>query len=130
MNSTKHIAIQTPYGKTERINTPDIVQQGGVWGPTLCSNHTDKMGKTCEDRKTCFYRYKGLVNILPLTFVNDTGGVAKCGEDAKKLKNFLVTQIESKKLKFNEGNVQRRGKCYKMHVGKDDDSCTKLKVHT
>ena len=34
-----------------------------------------------------------------------------------------------KKLKFNEGNKEKAGKCYKMHVGKNDESCQSFKVH-
>ena len=50
MNRTDLLGIRTPYGITERIDTPDIVQQGGIWGPTKCSNSIDSLGRKCEQR--------------------------------------------------------------------------------
>ena len=31
------VAVNTAVGLTERVNLPKIVQQGGTWGPVLCS---------------------------------------------------------------------------------------------
>ena len=129
MNKLNLVGIRTPNGLTERVNIKDIVQQGWVWGPILCSNHTDTLGRKCEERKITFYKYKGVVNIPPVTYVDDMGGIAKCGEDSSRLNVFLTTQIETKKLKFNEGSDKKKGKCFKMHVGKEKDKCKKLKVH-
>ena len=129
MNKTNLIGIQTKYGLTERFNAPDIVQQGGIWGPTLCSNHTDSMEKTCQERKIQWYKYKEIVNIPLLTYIDDTGAIAKCGEKSKDLNAFLTTQIETKKLKFNEGSEDKRGKCFKMHIGRNTDRCKSLRVH-
>ena len=35
---TNMVAVKTAVGLTKRVNMPDIVQQGGTWGPMLCSN--------------------------------------------------------------------------------------------
>ena len=47
MNKTNLLGVRMPFGMTERKSTPDIVQQGGIWGPTLCSNHTVGFGRKC-----------------------------------------------------------------------------------
>ena len=44
-NKTNMVAVKTAVGLTKRINMPNIVQQGGTWGPLLCSNSIDKIGK-------------------------------------------------------------------------------------
>ena len=33
LNRRNLVAVNTPVGLTERIEIPDIVQQGGGWGP-------------------------------------------------------------------------------------------------
>ena len=39
------VAINTAVGQTERVNIPEITAQGGTWGPLLCSNSIDTVGK-------------------------------------------------------------------------------------
>ena len=39
------VAINTAVGQTERVNIPEITAQGGTWGPLLCSNSIDAVGK-------------------------------------------------------------------------------------
>ena len=43
-NRTNMVAVKTGVGMTERINIPNIVQQGGTWGPLLCSNSVNTLG--------------------------------------------------------------------------------------
>ena len=42
------VAINTAVGQTERVNIPEITAQGGTWGPMLCSNSIDTVGKYSE----------------------------------------------------------------------------------
>ena len=35
-NVNNLVAVNTPEGQTERVNMPQIVQQGGGWGPMEC----------------------------------------------------------------------------------------------
>ena len=49
-SKTNLVAVNTGVGLTERIDIPKIVQKGGTWGPALCSNSVDKIGKKCRDR--------------------------------------------------------------------------------
>ena len=129
MNENNLTSVNTTHGLSERMNISDVVQQGGTSGPILCSNSTDKIGRICNDRKEIFIKYKDVVNTLPLTYVDDCGGVTRCGDDSMRLNAFLTTFVESKRLKFNEGSATSKGKCYKMHVGKNKSNCKVLKVH-
>ena len=49
-NKENLVAVNTAVGLTDRINIPKIVQQGGTWGPCLCSNSVDTIGKKIRDR--------------------------------------------------------------------------------
>ena len=44
-NKKNMVSVKTAVGMTDRINIPNIVQQGGTWGPGLCSNSVDTLGK-------------------------------------------------------------------------------------
>ena len=48
LNRNNLVAVNTPVGITERVNIPDIVQQGGGWSPIQCSVSIDKIGRDCE----------------------------------------------------------------------------------
>ena len=55
-NVTNLVAVNTPVGLTKRVNMPRIVMQGATFGPILCSNSIDKVGKTLYQRgESCFY---------------------------------------------------------------------------
>ena len=73
--------------------------------------------------------YKNTAKILPLAFVDDLNGIAKCGVESKAMNTFLVTQIEMKKLRFHTADKNGKSKCVKMHIGKHSDFCPTLKVH-
>ena len=47
MNKTNLVAVKTPYGLTKRILVDRIVMQGGKWGPLMCSNSMDMIGRKC-----------------------------------------------------------------------------------
>ena len=66
---------------------------------------------------------------MPLAFVDDLNGIAKCGFDSIALNTFITTQIELKKLRFHVADKKGKSKCVKMHVGKNHENCPVLKVH-
>ena len=61
--------------------------------------------------------------------VDDLMGVAKCGFQSISLNTFLTTQIEMKKLRFHVPDKTGKSKCHKIHVGRSNQFCPKLKVH-
>ena len=128
-NKENLVAVKTAVGMTDRVNVPQIVQQGGTWGPVLCSNTVDTLGKKCSDRGELHYLYKDTVRVLPLAMVEDINGISKCGLDSVALNTFINTQIELKKLKFHVPDEKGRSKCHKLHIGPRKSTCPELKVH-
>ena len=56
MNNKNLVAIRTPFGTTERTNIPDIIQQGGIFGPLTCSNVTYSLGRKCQEIKAHLFK--------------------------------------------------------------------------
>ena len=116
-NKKNMVAIKTAVGLTKKTNMPNIVQQGGIWGPLLCSNSIDKIGKKCKARNEHIYTYKKTAKISPLAFIDDLSGIARCGIESVALNTFLTTQIDLKKLKFLTVDQEGKSKCVKLHIG-------------
>ena len=123
------MAVNTPVGQTERVRIKETVQQGGVFGPIMCSNSIDKIGKVCYERGENLYSYKNLVKILPLSMCDDLLGISSCGQDSLALNTYINTQIELKKLKFHNPDKNGKTKCHKMHIGAKNALCPTLQVH-
>ena len=126
VNRENYVAVNTSVGQTDRVNIQNIVMQGGKWGPLKCSNSMDK---SFVDSGQNLYKYKGLVNIMPLAMVDDLLAMAKCGLDSKNLNIDINTMIEMKKLDFHTPDLNGKSKCHTMHIGKRNENCPKLKVH-
>ena len=129
MNIENQVAINTAVGQTERVNMPEIVMQGGKWGPLKCSNTMDKIGQKCEKGGKHLYRYNGKVNIMPLAMVDDLLVLAKCGEESKDVNIFVNSEIEMKKLRFHTPDKDGKSKCNTLHIGKKKMKCQDLEVH-
>ena len=43
INKESHIVIETPVGMTDSITEHEIVKQGAIFGPKLCSVATEKI---------------------------------------------------------------------------------------
>ena len=128
LNETNLVAIKTPCGITERIDLPFIVQQGGTWGPLLCANTIDKIGRECGNDNV--YLYKQKTSVLPLGFIDDLNIITKCGQETVGMNIYITTKIELKKLRFHTPKDDSgKSKCQKMHVGKKNVKCPNLKVH-
>ena len=70
-NSLVNIAVRTPVGKTASGSIENVVIQGDVFGPMLCSKQVDLFGKECLAEEKYSYMYKGEVVIPPLSMVDD-----------------------------------------------------------
>ena len=124
------VSINTPHGLTERGNIPTIVQQGGTWGPLLCSNSIDSIGRDLQINNNSCYLYKNSVRILPLGMVDDITAISKCGVNSLDLNTYINSKIELKKLRFHVPDKAGRTKCHKIHVGSNSShTCPILKVH-
>ena len=125
-NKDNFVAVNTAVGQTDRVNIPRIITQGGTWGPILCSNSIDKVGKIA-DEKGLIYKYKDIVKITPLAMIDDLLAVSRCGIESIEINLTINTIIELKKLEFHRPD--KKGKCHYMHVGKPNQICPGMKVH-
>ena len=124
VNSNVKVAVKTPVGKTERKDIHDVITQGDIFGPILCSNLVDTFGRECLLKGKYTYSYKGEVDIPPLGMIDDLVCVSECGHRTAMMNAFINHKSSSKKLQFG---VE---KCKKMHVGriKREYKCQDLKV--
>ena len=124
INADVNIAIRTPVGKTTRENIHNVITQGDVFGPLLCSKQVDTFGKECLEDTKYNYMYKNEVEIPPLGMVDDLLCISECGFKTTMLNTYMNVKTSSKKLQFGET------KCKKLHIGKfcEDFKCTDISV--
>ena len=123
------VAVNTAVGQTDRADMPRVVMQGGTFGPLLCSNSIDKLGKKSHQRGEHTFLYKKLVRVMPLSMTDDVLGLARCGFESLALNSFINVQIEMKKLKFHTKDARGKSKCHKLHIGTKNQNCPELEVH-
>ena len=128
-NRANLVAVNTPVGLTERLNMPEIVQQGSGWGPMQCSVSIDKLGRHCTQYRKYQYKYKDKVDTVLLAMIDDLLGIAPCGLESLALNTFINVQIEMKKLRFHTPGPEGKSKCQKIHVGRPNEFCPTLYVH-
>ena len=123
INRKVNISVKTPVGKTTYGWIENVITQGDVFSPILCSNQVDKIGKECLDEKKYIYLYKGEVEIPPLAMVDDVLNISECGHKTAMASSYINFKTDVKKLQFGVK------KCAKMHVGQAQDyKCSILKV--
>ena len=124
MNKNVKIAVKTPIGKTSRETITDVVIQGDVFGPLMCSKQIDTFGQECLDKHRYTYMYRGEVEIPPLSMIDDLLAVSECGFKTTMSNAYLALKTDIKKLQFGAA------KCKKLHIGKcyDKYKCQDLKV--
>ena len=121
-DETSEIAVNTPFGITDRETVHKIVMQGEVLAPLKCSVQVDTIGKECIEEKKNLYQYKEKVSIPPLGMVDDIIAVSKCGVNSLLMNSFLNSKTNIKKLQFGTQ------KCHKLHIGKSDHLCPDLYI--
>ena len=92
-NKENYVAVKTAVGLTDRMMLPEIVMQGGKWGPVQCSNTMDKIGKKCSEKGEHLYKYKGKVRIMPLAMIDDLLAINPCGKDSLSLNLMINSKI-------------------------------------
>ena len=107
------VAVNTAVGQTDRVTIPEIVAQGGTWGPMLCSNSVKRK----------------LVSIIPLACVDDLLSVSSCGFNSIRMNTTINTIMEMKKLQFHIPESGKKSKCHSLHIGKPSSTCPGMKVH-
>ena len=127
MSRTNLVAINTAVGQTDRVDIPDITVQGGTWGPLLCSNTIDTVGKQAEANGH-YFLYKIMARVIPLAMVDDLLAIRSCGFDAVETNTSINTIIELKKLQFHVPEANKKSNCHYLHVGKPNKHCPGMKV--
>ena len=124
INSHVNVAIKTPIGRTTRKSIFNVITQGDVFSPILCGNLVDTIGKECLKEGKYMYRYRGEVDIPPLSMIDDLLCVSECGHRTSMLNSYINHKTSSMKLQFGTS------KCKKLHVGKKekDYKCVKMSV--
>ena len=125
---TNRVAIKTSVGLTDRKIIPEIVTQGGTWGPMMCSNTIDTVGKFCQANGN-IYKYKNVSRVIPLAMVDDLLTISSCGFQTVAMNTTLNTLIELKKLRFHTPVENKKSKCHSLHIGKPSKWCPEMKVH-
>ena len=128
MSRSNLVAVDTAVGQTERVEIREIVTQGGTWGPMLCSNSIDRVGRFAKENGQ-FYKYKNLADVVPLAMVDDLLSINDCGFKSVESNTSINTLIELKKLKFHVPDKEKKSKCHYMHIGKEGPYCPGMKVH-
>ena len=62
-NRKNMVSIKTPIGPTKRTDLNDILTQGGSLAPSVCSVHTDTIGKESLERNEYLYMYRNKIPI-------------------------------------------------------------------
>ena len=127
-SKTNLVVVNTAVGQTDRTNIPEIVTQGGTWGPMLCSNSIDTVGKYAKENGH-FFKYKNLVSVIPLAMVDDLLSISSCGFQTTSMNISINTLIELKKLQFHVPEPNKKSKCHTLHIGKPNKHCPGMKVH-
>jgi hypothetical protein len=112
INTHVKVAVKTPVGKTSRESISNVITQGDVFGPILCSNQVDTFGKECLEEGKYSYAYKGEVEIPPLGMVDDLLCISECGHKTAMLNAYMNHKTNSKKLQFGAEKCKKTA-CWK-----------------
>ena len=122
INEKVNVAVNTPFGITERKFIERIVMQGEVYGPLCCSVQVDTSAKECVQSEKFLYKYKDTVDVPPLAMVDDLLLISNCGLNSVLVNGFINSKTNFKKLQYGVD------KCHKMHVGSESHLCPDLSV--
>ena len=117
-NNKCDVAVKTPWGSlTDRVTLDRIEMQGTNPAPLKCSVQIDSLGKERLIEGEGLFKYKGCLNVPPLTFVDDALSFIPCGTESVKLNAIIQSKFETKRLKLGFE------KCFQMHVGEKSKEC-------
>ena len=122
-NLNAKVAVKTAKGISTRINIQNLIMQGSVFGGLLCTTSMDKLGKLVYEEEKLIYKYKEAVDVPSLCMVDDVLTVQKCSTSSIQMNSVVNSFMELKKLTLSDK------KCSKIHIGKRNMNCHKLKVH-
>ena len=113
-NQEIHMAVNTPYGISERTIIHSSVLQGDTFSPSFASVQVDTIGKAAIEAGHC-YKYKDTVSVGPLGMIDDFIGITEAGFNAHELNAFVNVKSAEKHLQFGIS------KCKTILVGKRNE---------
>ena len=122
LTKSARIQIKTPVGTSKEAKINDIIMQGETLSSILCTNTMDKMSADCRIEPL---KYRDVVNIPKLGFVDDNVDITKCGKHTEEVNKYTTTEVNKRKLQLNAD------KCVRMHVqkkGQNEVKCSELKI--
>ena len=125
-NQQCDVSVKTPWGSnTKRAILNNLEMQGTVLAGLKCSVSIDSIGKeSLENTHDILYKYKDCTSIPPLSLIDDIIAVGNCSSNSVKVNATIQGKIQSKQLELSHK------KCFKMHVGKHNECCPTLSVHS
>lgn len=108
LNKRANVKVRTPYGMTEEAEIQELVKQGGVLGPILCSSST---AEYCETNKGCQI---GTSVVASLAHVDDIADISMNCDDAEAAHQHAISFSNRKKLTLSVK------KCESMVIFKKD----------
>ena len=107
-----NVNVKTPCGITGDFKLKQLIMQGSTFGSLKCVVQTDTLGKEAlsEGEGISLYKYKNLIDVPPLSLVDDIMTVSNCSHQTNILNGSLNSKIESRKLRVGPE------KCVKVHI--------------
>ena len=122
-NQNIQVAIKTPVGLSNVVNTKNIIIQGSVWGSLCCVVLMGKLGKLAYSKPGLLFICKGVVGCPPLQMVDDLLDLQKCSERSRQMNTTINSFMELEKLTLSKKTF------HKIHIGKHHRECSELFVH-
>ena len=75
------VKVKTPVGYTKTFPIKETILQGSVFGPIKCSIQVDTFGRDLlsDPEGLGIFKYKGLIDIPPLSLIDNVICVSQCG---------------------------------------------------
>lgn len=100
LNQHGKAIIQAPGGKIGPVKADNLVRQGTIWGPTLCSSSVDKVNKI---GRKCITIIGNNIKIEMLAYVDDINYATNNKKQLEKAVNNLRVMEKTKGFTFNIG---------------------------
>ena len=100
LNQHGNAMIQAPVGKLGPVRANNLVRQGTIWGPTLCSSSVDKVNKI---GRKCTTIIGNNIKVEMLAYVDDINHATNNKIQLEKAVNNLRAMEKTKGFTFNIG---------------------------
>ena len=110
---------------SEKKEIRDTIMQGETVSSIQCTTSIDKISRDCPIE---VYKYREVVAIPKMSFVDDIVDVNKCGKETLKMNEYTAKEISKRRLQLSYD------KCVRMHVKRkrkskeDNSNCEKLVI--